>query len=158
MKITGFTGEGIPEFRLAVFLAKVKGPPGVLVSQVGNEIIIRFLTLPVYPVEGQVIFEGRPAAEAWVVFHPKADNPNLPRPRAKVDQQGKFTLTTYEPQDGAPAGEYAVTLELRKVINKNAEGEIGPNLLPAAYSSPQTTKIVAKIAEGPNKVPITLTR
>ena len=113
--------------------------------------------LPLHPVSGQVIYQGKPAAGAWVVFHPKTD-PSLPSPKAKVDGQGNFALSTYGPADGAPVGEYAVTVEWFKFNTNAVDPVVGPNLLPAKYSTPQTTTVVAKVAEGTNTVPIKIVR
>ncbi len=113
--------------------------------------------LPLHPVSGRVIYQGKPAAGAWVVFHPKND-PSLPSPKAQADNQGNFSLSTYGPADGAPVGEYAVTVEWFKFNTSVVDPVAGPNLLPAKYSTPQTTNVVAKVAEGANTVPIKIVR
>ena len=112
----------------------------------------------VYPVTGQVVFDGRPAAGAIVSFHPKGAPGQFPTPSAKADGRGNFSLTTYQAEDGAPQGDYIVTVELRPVVTKNGEIEFGPNQLPPKYSSPKTTTVVASVTEGENKVPIKITR
>lgn len=112
----------------------------------------------VHPVSGQVTFNGRPAAGAEVAFHPKDKSIAFPSPSAKVDGQGNFTLTTYRAQDGAPKGDYLITIELRRVITKDADLELGPNVLPTPYASPKTTKAEAHVAEGSNSVPIKIVR
>lgn len=114
--------------------------------------------VPVFPVTGQVTFDGRPAAGAFVVFHRKDNTVGFPPPRAQVDQQGNFAVSTYVSQDGAPVGEYVVTVELRKVVDKDGEFVPGPNVLPPKYSSPKTTSLVAKINEGENSLPIKIVR
>jgi hypothetical protein len=114
--------------------------------------------LPVHPVTGQVVVNGQPAAGAMVVFHPKDQAAGLPTPNAVVDKQGNYTLSTYAASDGAPAGEYVVTVVWRLMVQKNGEFEPGPNLLPPAVSKPTSSKIAARVAEGANTVPIKLTR
>jgi hypothetical protein len=113
---------------------------------------------PVHPVTGQVMFDGRPAAGALVVFHPKDSAAGFPAPRAHVDARGNFTLGTYAAQDGAPAGEYAVTVVLEPLVKKGDEYERGKNVLPPKYAKPRTTTLVARVAEGPNNVPIKVAR
>jgi hypothetical protein len=113
---------------------------------------------PVFPVSGQVTFNGRPAAGAYVVFHPKGASPGIPAPRANVDAQGKFALGTYAAQDGAPAGEYAVTVVLEPLIKQGDECERAKNVLPAKYSKPQTTTVVARVVHGQNTVLIKIVR
>src|SRR5690349_9544651 len=66
-----------------------------------------------HPVRGVVTMGGKPVAEAMVAFHPTTATADSPRPLATTDAQGAFSLTTYERNDGAPEGEYAITIELR---------------------------------------------
>jgi hypothetical protein len=66
-------------------------------------------------VHGQVFFEGMPAAQALVIFHPLNDpDPHRIKPRAMVDTKGAFNVYTYDTNDGAPPGEYAVTVQWKK--------------------------------------------
>src|SRR5438105_276136 len=62
------------------------------------------------PVEGTVIYKGQPLEGATVSFHPQApDKPNPTPSTGVTDAEGKFTLKTGD-YDGAPAGDYVVTL------------------------------------------------
>ena len=64
-----------------------------------------------YPVRGKVLFEGQPARGATLVLHPLGNSgANAIKPRAFVDRDGGFEVFTYAAGDGAPAGEYAVTV------------------------------------------------
>jgi hypothetical protein len=64
-----------------------------------------------YPVHGQVLLEGQPVRGAVLVFHPLDDaDPNAVKPRAFADRDGKFKVSTYRTEDGAPAGRYAITI------------------------------------------------
>jgi hypothetical protein len=112
----------------------------------------------VHPVSGQVIFQGKPAEGAFVVFHSKTDRDKFPPPSAQVDKHGNFQLGTYTHKDGAPAGEYAVTVVLRKPVPKDGELVPGPNLIPTQYSKPNTTRLNVRIAEGANSVPLKIIR
>ncbi len=112
----------------------------------------------VHPVSGQVTYQGRPAADAFVVFHSKAGKDKFPPPTAQADKQGNFTVGTYGHGDGAPVGEYAVTVVLRKSIEKDGEFQQGPNLLPPQYSKPDTTKLNINVADGVNTIPIKILR
>ncbi|MGD9723749.1 MAG: BON domain-containing protein [Pirellulales bacterium] len=112
----------------------------------------------VHPVQGQVHYQGRPAAGAYVVFHPKGNTTNVPTPRGHVDAQGNFKLSTYSSDDGAPVGEYAVTVVLEPMVQKDGDYERGKNILPPKYSQPNTTNVVARVAEGDNSVPIKIVR
>lgn len=115
---------------------------------------------PVYPVQGKVALDGKPTPGAFVVFHPKnASDAHSPRPSAYVDKDGLFRLTTFKSQDGAPPGEYVVTVELRQTVKNGDEIQLGPNQLPGQYSQPQTSTLLAKVNEAPsNDVPLELKR
>jgi hypothetical protein len=66
---------------------------------------------PLYPVRGQVLFEGQPAAAALVVLYPlDPADPNAPRPHAVVGPDGSFEVFTLTKGDGAPPGRYAVAV------------------------------------------------
>ena len=67
--------------------------------------------LETYPVKGSLLVDGKPAKGATVSFHPKeivGDKPYLPTGR--TDDNGEFSLATFVTDDGAPAGEYDVTV------------------------------------------------
>jgi len=69
------------------------------------------------PASGKVLFnKTTPPVGALVVFHPV--DPDLEKriggkPFGKVKDDGTFTLTTYTENDGAPEGEYGVTIDWR---------------------------------------------
>lgn len=108
---------------------------------------------PVFPVRGQLSFEGQSAPGAFVVFHSVEDTGDEPRPIAHVGPDGSFQLTTYDKDDGAPSGEYAVTVEWRKLVTKGEEAEAGPNVIPGRYAKPETTPLKVTVAEAPNDLP-----
>jgi hypothetical protein len=67
--------------------------------------------LETYPVTGKVLVDGKPAKGAMVSFHPKTQVGNKSYvPSAQADDNGEFSLATYMTGDGAPAGEYDVTV------------------------------------------------
>jgi hypothetical protein len=107
-----------------------------------------------FPVHGRVFYDNQPLAEAMVVFHPlDAESPQVLRPLACTDQEGRFELTTLMPRDGAPAGDYAITVELREL---KADGDEmvrdGPNLLPDRYRDPKTSGLQFSVVEGVNEM------
>ncbi|HEY1598060.1 MAG TPA: hypothetical protein VGG64_00560 [Pirellulales bacterium] len=114
--------------------------------------------VPVFPVQGKVSVNGKPAAGALVILHPKGD-PSKPSARAAVKPDGTFEATTYAPADGAAEGDYVVTVEWYKAVPKNDDYVVGPNLVPDKYSKPQTSNIEVRVAAQPNELPpITLKR
>jgi hypothetical protein len=110
-----------------------------------------------YPVQGAVKFQGAPASGAFVVFHrngapvtlgpAKADGaPADPvNPNAQIGPDGSFALTTFRGNDGAPAGEYAVTVQWNKSILQDDAPVAGPNVIPREYSDPKTTPLKVTI-------------
>ncbi len=98
---------------------------------------------PVFPVRGQVFdAKNQPAAGAMVVFHPVDSSDSQPiRPLAYVDDQGNFELTTYERGDGAPAGEYVVTIEWReRSPHPFRPDKEGKDRLRGEFSDPKTSR------------------
>jgi hypothetical protein len=107
------------------------------------------------PVTGQVQFNNRPLAEAEITFHPKGDYPkDWPKPKAYADANGRFTLTTLKPNDGAVPGDYAITVELhaKKQLGEELVRD-GPNQLPAKYADPHGTPFNHRVQAGANEVP-----
>jgi hypothetical protein len=114
-----------------------------------------------HPVQGVVRFEQQPCAEAIVVFHSKSNQAaGSPRPIATTNELGQFKLTTFQTGDGAPAGEYAITVELRQPRQVGEEiVRDGPNVLPVRFSKPETSGLSYTVIAGDNSVsPIDLRR
>lgn len=98
--------------------------------------------LPVIPVKGTVVYKGKPLSNAFVTFHPlNKQDPRLRAISATTNNSGAFELTTYNSHDGAPEGEYAVTVARFEVKGGNGSWEPGPNVLPSKYASPSTTDL-----------------
>ena len=114
--------------------------------------------VPTFPVTGQVTFGGKPAVGAVVVFHPKSGSTEFPFPHGQADNDGKFQVTTFAKADGAPAGEYVITVELHSFQQQQDDYVLGPNLVPPKYATAATSDLVARVAEGPNEVPINIVR
>jgi hypothetical protein len=74
---------------------------------------------------------------------------------AMAEADGTFALSTYTANDGAPAGEYAVTVVWWKPL-VDANGKPGPNLLPERYARPETTPLRATVKAGTNEVVLEL--
>src|SRR5262245_9558931 len=81
-----------------------------------------------YPVRGQVFVNGRPATNAFVVFHPVGNSdPQAAKPRGRVDVTGTFVLGTQATGDGALAGDYNVTIQWFDNSRAKEGDERGPN-------------------------------
>jgi hypothetical protein len=64
----------------------------------------------IFSVEGVLTVNGEPAANASLAFHPLDRNVNVSCPVGRSDARGVFHLTTHSHFDGAPPGDYAVTI------------------------------------------------
>lgn len=99
-----------------------------------------------HTVRGKLTDGSKPVAHAQVVFHPVGGSSETPKPRGKTDEKGEFTLTTYDGNDGAPAGRYKVSVELWKTVGADA----GPvNQLPAKFADPEKSGLTATVTAGP---------
>lgn len=108
-----------------------------------------------HPVTGIATRDGKPLAEALVVFHPVSGTPDLSqKPIAYTDADGRFRLTTYHHADGAPVGDYSITIEQRapKLVGEEMVRD-GAHLLPAQLRDPIKSGLTYTVVEGENEVP-----
>jgi len=110
--------------------------------------------LPVFPVSGEVLLSGKPAENALVVFHPLSELPGSLRPSGRTGADGKFSLSTYESGDGAPAGAYRVTIVLPKAAAGPApDPDLAGDRLQGRYADPATSQLRAQVEEKENVLP-----
>ncbi|WP_437222088.1 carboxypeptidase-like regulatory domain-containing protein [Planctomicrobium sp. SH661] len=114
----------------------------------------------VFPASGQVLYKEKPLEEAMVVFHSEDKSATV---FARTDSQGRFRLATqaYGNADGAPAGQYQVTIEKRKITG--GSDKVGPDEIPGAkvqevfltpkqYSQPDKTPLKAEVVPDKDNV------
>jgi hypothetical protein len=115
--------------------------------------------LATYPVSGELTINGAPAKGCVVTLVPADPALNgVVLPAGTVDEAGKFELTTYETGDGAPAGDYGVSLhwQATKWAGKDPDRGVDPvvTVLPDRlmdkYASPEQSGLKAKIVAGKN--------
>lgn len=96
--------------------------------------------LPTHPAGGRITLAGQPLSGATVALHRwNAETKKFENTAdGKTDEDGRFQLTTYARFDGAPVGEYAVT-----VTSKSPQ-------MPAVFASPASTTLRVPIREGDN--------
>jgi hypothetical protein len=109
--------------------------------------------VPVNPVAGAIHFRGQPAEGAFVSLYPKNETGGVPRPRASVAKDGTFIVSTFNGSDGAPEGDYIVTVQWFKPVRQGSDLVGGPNVLPAKYASPKTSNVTIHVAAGENHLP-----
>jgi hypothetical protein len=121
--------------------------------------------IPVQPASGRVTYKGKPVPGALVALHrvggptpSKAGETAPPRPTGKTDAEGNFKLHTYVGDDGAPAGDYKVTVayagsaETRNLMAKDVSTSLGVTL-PSKYADPEKTDLTATVKDGDNTIP-----
>ena len=110
---------------------------------------------PVYPTRGVVTYRGKSLPDATVRLHPVETQGVEVIPRGSVESDSGFALTTYRRNDGAPAGQYNVSVSWLGPLNgvsEDAEDRLKERL-PNKYTNPRTSGIKVTIAEGENELP-----
>lgn len=104
-----------------------------------------------YPAAGRVTVNGAAPEGARVHLHPisrQVDQRNS-SPWGVVQKDGTFTLSTYETGDGAPPGDYKVTLRWPFEPDKPDLGD----RLGYAFMKPETSRWQVTIKDGDNQLP-----
>jgi hypothetical protein len=65
---------------------------------------------PVFPVHGRLTYQNKPMGQARIAFLPFGEGIRGTTAQATADDDGRYQLTTYRRGDGAPAGQYTVTV------------------------------------------------
>lgn len=110
-----------------------------------------------YPVAGTLTVSGQPAANAMVAFHPLDQaGSQTALPVASTGPDGTYRLMTYAAGDGAPAGEYAVTVvwpDDSQPWDECAE-EVTHDRFKGRYADPARSPWRVTVGPGANEVPL----
>ena len=113
-----------------------------------------------YPVSGVVQWkDGKPATElAGATVELQVIEGVLLRvsPRGEVQADGKFTLRTYEPKDGAPAGKYRAMIT--PVLLADPGAAVALSSLDSRFQSFTTTPLQVTVAPQPNEIVLPVQR
>jgi len=110
-----------------------------------------------HPAEGKVLLNNEPLGGALITLHPKdKDDLSVARPTALSRDDGTFTVTTGQ-KNGAPAGEYIVTIICSKIPPDAKKGIStgGPesqDVLKGSYAERAHSKILVTIKKGQNQL------
>jgi len=112
---------------------------------------------PVGRVSGIVTYGGKPVPTGTVVFMPTESGPPA---YGNIDPDGRYTLSTYSPGDGAVLGKHAVMITALEQLTP-AEAA-NPNrmpkmLIPAKYNDTKTSGLTADVRAGENTIEFDLT-
>jgi hypothetical protein len=88
---------------------------------------------PLVKVAGIVTFNGEPLSKVTVALHPLGGNYAA---FGQSGSNGRFTLETFDPGDGAVAGNYAVTVTKAKL--EYEPDPVDPDTKPPLYQSEQS--------------------
>jgi hypothetical protein len=109
-----------------------------------------------FPAKGQLLVQGKPAEGALLIFQPKENaNPaewSAGYPHATTLSDGKFEVGTYADNDGAPAGDYVVSVSWSTPNPQNEEAS-GPDRLGGRYADPAKSNLTAKVEARPTELP-----
>jgi hypothetical protein len=102
---------------------------------------------PVVRVTGSVFVQGRPAEGARVAFHPSRDPGDRGLcPQGVVAADGSFRLTTYTAADGAPPGDYFITVYW-PAPGRDDDVHVHPDRLGGHYADVRTTPLTATVPD-----------
>lgn len=119
--------------------------------------------LQTHPTAGKISINGKSANGAIVRLFPVAPQPETVSPvipSGVVREDGSFELTSYEIGDGAPEGEYRVTVEWPdpKLLSPQLSMiQDPPDRLKNRFTNPERSTIKVRITAGKNQLePIVL--
>ena len=118
----------------------------------------------VVAVSGTVLLGGEPVEEAGVTFTPTGGRPATGR----TDAQGRFSLTTFDPGDGAIVGQHVVTIVKAETVEVTFDSQAREpietvkrppgKLVPQRYGDPRQSRLSATVtADGNNDFRFELT-
>jgi hypothetical protein len=106
-----------------------------------------------YPVKGTVYLNGEPAKDVNVMFmsvKPLEVEGRILSPSAVTEEDGSFKLMSFEQDDGAPAGEYQVSIIFP--MNRYNKNQSGIDRLKGKFSDPKTSGLTATIEPKANEL------
>lgn len=114
-------------------------------------------SIETYPVSGAIFVNGKPPVRAEIRLKPKVPLQDpLKRsiePYAIVEEDGSFHVSTYDDADGAPAGQYAVTVVWPLITVDGGEETIGPDRLGRKFADPNQPVTTIEVVEDENEIP-----
>lgn len=115
-------------------------------------------TATVFPVAGRFTVNGKPASSALVSFIPQtppSDGRRAIPSQARADDNGAFKLTTFHTADGAPEGDYKVTIywpapsPAAAPHGDDDDAVLGPDQLRGRFAAADKSNLRAHVAAEP---------
>jgi hypothetical protein len=111
-----------------------------------------------YPVHGKLLQNNQPVAGVLLTFHPKDATVYSTLPTGLTDDDGTFIVETGA-NEGAPAGEYVVTMIAPQVVKETGKQKITmgkhaetADRFKGAYASEASSKLRVEIKKGDNNL------
>jgi len=105
---------------------------------------------PAFPTQGKLLIGNQPVANVTLFFQPVGTTDAEPtRAYATTSLDGTFSLTTYEANDGAPEGDYVVTLLYEPVDSPLSRAKGKPPKIDKKYTAIETSPLKVKIEKKP---------
>ena len=108
-----------------------------------------------HPVTGKLTIRGKPAEAADLRFYEiSGQAAEMARPYARTDEHGRFTVSTYGMHDGAPAGEYQVSVSWKGPLRGISpdQRDAMPERLPPRYGDAAASGIQVRVTPGDNRL------
>ena len=118
-------------------------------------------------VHGRITVAGKPITTGTIQFWPESGRPA----QGQIQEDGAYTLTTFDPGDGAVLGKHTVTIEATKIHNPGRTASTideefvvfkDPNalkgkavierLVPERFSKPDTSGLTKEVSRGDNPI------
>jgi hypothetical protein len=114
--------------------------------------------IPVYPTSGKVTFKGQPVEGAEIALYgltPELAGPGTVPPVGVTDASGVFYLRSFDPDDGAPAGKFNVTIVWPDAATSGGDSEMQQrkDRLQGRYSDPKKSGLTVDVPEGGGELP-----
>ena len=104
--------------------------------------------LPTAPVEGKVLYQGKPLEFGSVIFQPDVGLPA----RGTIASDGTFRLSTHGNGDGAVIGRHRVRIACFESqdpaappLKPNEQPRVGRSLIPRKYNNPGTSGLRVEV-------------
>jgi len=138
---------------LSVLVAMIVGISGCSQGESNEQRLKRLVpnASKTTPVSGIVTVDGAPVKDIWVTLHSVAADMQV-QPRDLTDETGRFEITTYMEGDGAPAGEYNITVEWLTYRPFGSQW-VGPDKLKDQFNDAKTTPFHVTVADTPVELP-----
>lgn len=98
------------------------------------------------PVDGKLLWEGKPVEGATVVFMPEDHGFAA---AGRTDSEGRFRVQTFNKDDGAVPGKFKIAVRKFEFLYPPGGGEIEQQLLPLVYCNPVKSGLTATIEDIP---------